>query len=118
VAIKFTNHGRASCTLQGWPGVSFVGDGNGTQLGAAAQQDRASLHATVTIGAGKTAIAPLRVTDALNFPTNTCQPATADGFRVYPPGEKYSLFIKDADFTACTDKTDIILTISAIRPTR
>lgn len=118
VSLVLTNKGTVACTLQGWPGVSFVGDGNGTQLGAAAQQDRASLHATVTINAGKTAIAPLRVTDALNFPVSTCKPTTADGFRVYPPGEKYSMFIKDADFTACSDKKDVVLTISAIRPTK
>jgi hypothetical protein len=117
-AIRFTNVGKTACTLQGWPGVSFVGHGNGTQIGTPAQQNRASLHATVTIGAGKTAIAPLRITDALNFPASTCKPTPTDGFRVYPPGERYSLFVKQAGFTGCADKKDIVLTISAVRPSK
>lgn len=33
--IVLENEGADPCTLQGWPGVSFVGDGDGTQLGGA-----------------------------------------------------------------------------------
>lgn len=53
IAIVLTNTGTTSCTLQGWPGVSFVGGGDGTQIGASAKQDAASPHETVTLDPGR-----------------------------------------------------------------
>jgi len=103
VTLVLTNNGSTECALQGWPGVSFVGDGNGTQLGKAADFDRTTAHPTVTLAPGGTAQAPLKITQALNYPTADCTPQQADGFRVYPPGSKESLFVKDADVTACTN---------------
>src|SRR6187402_1498905 len=70
--IVLKNTGKHSCTLQGWAGVSLVGHGNGTQLGAAAKKDRSGLHATITIHPGKTAKIPLRVVQAANYPESTC----------------------------------------------
>jgi hypothetical protein len=103
VTLVLTNNGSSECSLQGWPGVSFVGDGNGTQLGKAADFDRSTAHSTVTLAPGGTAQAPLKITQALNYPTADCTPQQADGFRVYPPGSTESLFVKDANVTACTN---------------
>ncbi len=36
VHLALRNTGSSTCTLQGWPGVSFVGGGDGSQIGAAA----------------------------------------------------------------------------------
>ena len=52
VTIVLTNNGSASCELQGWPGVAFVGGGNGTQLGKPATLDRSTPHPTVTLAPG------------------------------------------------------------------
>jgi hypothetical protein len=114
VTLILTNNGSADCSLQGWPGVSFVGDGNGTQLGKPADFDRSTPHPTVVLKPGGTAQAPLRITQALNYPEADCQPKPADGFRVYPPGSTESLFVKDADVTACTSDSISLLTVGAL----
>lgn len=114
VTLVLTNNGSGECSLQGWPGVSFVGDGNGTQLGAAAEFDRSTPHPTVVLQPGGTAQAPLRITQALNYPEADCAPKQADGFRVYPPGSTESLFVKDAGVTACTKDSVSLLTVGAL----
>ncbi|MGH1549298.1 DUF4232 domain-containing protein [Leifsonia poae] len=114
VTLVLTNNGSAKCSLQGWPGVSFVGDGNGTQLGKPADFDRSTPHPTVVLQPGGTAQAPLRITQALNYPEADCGPKPADGFRVYPPGSTESLFVKDSDFTACTSDSIGLLQVGAL----
>jgi hypothetical protein len=112
VAIILTNTGTAPCTLQGWPGVSLVGNGNGTQLGAAAQFDRSAPHPTVTVDPGGQVQAPLDYVNASVYDPAECSQATADGLRVYPPGSKTSLFIAD-QLAACTTTTHDLLTVGA-----
>ncbi|NUU07123.1 DUF4232 domain-containing protein [Leifsonia sp. C5G2] len=114
VSLVLTNTGSTECSLQGWPGVSFVGDGNGTQLGAAASFDRSKPHPTVVLQPGGTATAPLKITQALNYDEAECKPKAADGFRVYPPGSTESLFVKDAGVTACTSDTISLLTVGGL----
>ena len=114
--LVLTNTGSTRCTLQGWPGVSFVGDGNGTQIGAAGDLDRSSPHGTVTLDPGKTAHAPLRIAQAMNYPQDTCQPVTADGLRVYPPGETHSLFVATTNLTACRNADVKLITVQALLP--
>ncbi|WP_226657320.1 DUF4232 domain-containing protein [Leifsonia sp. LS1] len=116
VTLVLTNNGATECALQGWPGVSFVGDGNGTQLGAAADFDRSTPHPTVTLQPGGTAQAPLKIVQALNYSASDCNPKQADGFRVYPPGSTASLFVKDADVTACQSNSMSLLTVGALVP--
>ncbi|WP_314148160.1 DUF4232 domain-containing protein [uncultured Leifsonia sp.] len=114
VTLVLTNNGTAKCSLQGWPGVSFVGDGNGTQLGAPAQFDRSTPHPTVVLQPGGSAQAPLKIGNAQNYDAADCKPKPADGFRVYPPGSTESLFVKDANVTACTSDTIVLLTVGAL----
>ncbi|GAA0964347.1 DUF4232 domain-containing protein [Frigoribacterium faeni] len=114
IAIVLTNTGATSCTLQGWPGVSFVGGGDGTQIGASAKQDAASPHETVTLAPGGAARASLRVTQALNYSNAECAPRDADGFRVYPPGETESLFVESAQ-VACSSESVELLTVGALQ---
>ncbi|WP_348788572.1 DUF4232 domain-containing protein [Leifsonia sp. NPDC080035] len=112
VMLVLTNNGSEKCSLQGWPGVSFVGDGNGTQLGAAAQFDRSTPHPTVVLQPGGSAQAPLKITNAQNY--EGCTTKQADGFRVYPPESTESLFVKDANVTACTNPDIQLLTVGAL----
>jgi hypothetical protein len=116
IHLTFTNTGTSSCTLQGWPGVSFVGSNNGSQIGDAATFDRSSAHPTVTLQSGQVAVASLKIAQAANFPADQCSARTADGFRVYPPGSKASLFIRDEDFQACENMHAGQLNVQAIVP--
>lgn len=114
INLTFTNKSDAACTLQGWPGVSFVGGGNGTQLGAPATLDRSSAHTTQTLAPGATVNAPLKIGQAGNYSNAECAPRDADGFRVYPPGSKQALFIAATGYTACSDTGVQLLTVQAI----
>lgn len=114
--LVLTNTGAQRCTLQGWPGVSFVGEGNGTQLGAAGDFDRSSPHGTVTLDPGGSAHAPLKIAHAENYSAGTCDPVTADGLRVYPPGETRSLFVASTDLTACRSDSVHLITVQALLP--
>lgn len=108
--LMLVNDGAASCYLQGWPGVSFVGGGDGTQLGEPATQDRSGRYddATVVLEPGGSAYAPLVVEQALNYANADCQSRDADGFRVYPPGDEGSLFIEADDLVACTTGVELL----------
>lgn len=114
--LVLTNTGATSCTLQGWPGVSFVGGGDGAQIGAAATQDQASAHPTVTLAPGQAAVAPLKIGQAGNYSSADCGPRTPDGFRVYPPGSKQSLFVRDTSYQACADSAATLLSVEALVP--
>ncbi|MGZ8176672.1 DUF4232 domain-containing protein [Williamsia sp. SKLECPSW1] len=96
--LTLTNTGSRTCTTGGYPGVSFVGDGNGTQLGAPARRD-GSDGGTVTLPPSGSARAALTVAQAGNFPA--CSPQTADGLRIYPPDDRDSLFVRTSGITAC-----------------
>lgn len=91
--VRFKNTGTTACTLYGWPGVSLVGDGNGTQLGAAAQRVQSGERRTVTVQPGKRTTALLQVSNAGNYPKKTCGPVTADGFRIYVPNQKAAVYV-------------------------
>lgn len=116
VHLALRNTGSTTCTLQGWPGVSFVGGGSGEQIGAAATRDEASAHPTVTLAPGAVAVAPLKITQAENYPTAKCDPVAADGFRVYPPGSTESLFVRDSGVTACRSTDAGLLNVQGLVP--
>lgn len=108
--LVLVNDGADPCYLQGWPGVSFVGGGDGSQLGAAATQNRTDQYPneTIVIDPGSSTYAPLMVTQALNYSNADCQPRDADGFRVYPPGDEESLFIETSDLVACSTDVELL----------
>lgn len=116
VAIVLANDGQRSCTLQGWPGVSFVGDGNGTQIGAPAVLDRSTPHETLTLAPGDEVQAILRITQAANYDAAECEPQAVDGFRVYPPGSVESLFVgaTGSSYEACANASVEQLTVGAL----
>jgi hypothetical protein len=116
VHLVLKNTGSTTCTVQGWPGVSFVGGGTGKQIGAAAVAEKSSPHPTVTLAPGKTAVAPLKIVRAENYSAGDCSPETPDGFRVYPPGSKQSLFVKDTDYQACASADASLLSVQAFVP--
>ncbi|WP_418515447.1 DUF4232 domain-containing protein [Curtobacterium flaccumfaciens pv. flaccumfaciens] len=114
VAIVLTNHSSRTCTLQGWPGASYVGGGNGTQLGAPAKLDRSTPHPTVPLKPDASAQAPVDFLSTGSFPDGECKLVTADGLRVYPPGSQQSLFIPHVgDGKACSMPQHVQMTVGA-----
>ncbi|WP_439689821.1 DUF4232 domain-containing protein [Curtobacterium sp. SP.BCp] len=111
--LQLTNTGTTDCTLQGWPGVSLVGDSNGTQIGQPAEFDRSTAHEVVSLKPGTTAVAHFHYVQADAFDQATCKPVTGDGFRVYPPGSTTSLFIAASGVKGCTAGNEKIFTVGA-----
>jgi hypothetical protein len=112
--IKFTSNSGATCTLYGYPGVSFVA-ASGGQVGAAATEDPSYPRRLVTLAPGATAHAELRVTDAMNYPASACQPVTVHRLRVFPPGQTSPLYLT-LNATACTSTSVQILSVQTVQP--
>ena len=114
--VDFTNTSSSPCGLYGYPGMSFVtaGDGTGSQIGAAAQQNPSFGKVPVRLAAGGAAHAWLQVTEAGNYPSATCQPVTAHWLRVYAPGETRALYVSHA-FDACSSDSAPLLTVMPVR---
>jgi Protein of unknown function (DUF4232) len=94
VAIVFTNRGKASCSLRGYPGLSSVGGSDGHQIGAPAKRQPAGRRiTTVVLRPGGVASASYGQADALNFDKAVCHPVTALGLRVYPPGSTLARYL-------------------------
>jgi hypothetical protein len=86
--LDFTNIANVTCTLYGYPGVSFASTGpGGGQIGAAAQENPATPRRLVTLAPGAVANALLRIVDAGNYPPATCHPVTAHWLVIYPPNQ-------------------------------
>jgi hypothetical protein len=114
--VDFTNTSSSPCGLYGYPGMSFVtaGNGSGSQIGAAAQQNPSFGKVPVKLAAGAVAHAWLQVTEAGNYPAATCQPVTAHWLRVYAPGETQALYVSHA-FDACSSDSAPLLTVMPVR---
>lgn len=90
--LRFTNTSGSTCTLTGYPGLSYVAQA-GTQSGNAADRDGTTYH-TVTLKPGGSAGARVRDANGLSgYSTSTCKLATAQGLRIYPPNQKAALFL-------------------------
>jgi hypothetical protein len=111
--ITFTNTSQVTCSLRGFPGVSYVGKGNGTQIGAAADHDDDTVS-RVTLAPGKKAVATLRRTNAGNY-ASECNSKKVDGLRIYPPASTTSAFVK-FPATGCRNKAVHLLSVNAVSP--
>ncbi len=112
LTITLANAGSRECTLTGYPGVSFVGDGNGTQIGAAARRTPTGTPpSAVRLPPGGSATAAVQVTEAGNYDAATCEPSPVDGFRVYPPDNTAALFISYPNATGCRSPQAPLLSV-------
>jgi hypothetical protein len=83
--IELTNLSTSTCALKGFPKVNAV-DLKGRRIGAFATHEKGKKAKRVTLAPGQTAMATLRIVDALNFPAEKCKATTAAGLRVGIPG--------------------------------
>lgn len=93
IALLLTNRSRVTCTLTGYPGVSFVAGTDAHQVGAPASRDRRFSATPVTLSPGATSHATIAVANFANYDQSACKPASATGYRIFPPGSTGSLLI-------------------------
>lgn len=113
--LTFTNNGSSDCELHGFPGVSLVGTGDGSQLGAPATREDVPAE-TVELQPGDTATAALRITRAENFEAGSCGLVPADGLRIYPPGDTEAAFVELDSISGCVSENIELLSIKPVRP--
>jgi Protein of unknown function (DUF4232) len=101
VALVLTNQSRVTCTLDGYPGVSFIAGTDAHQIGAPAHRDPRFSSAPVTLLPGATVHATVGVANYANYDLHACQPAQATGYRIFPPGSTGSLLVS-APQTVCS----------------
>jgi hypothetical protein len=111
--ILFTNVSTATCTLYGFPGVSFTGETYSVQVGPAATRNHSSPEAVVTLLPGAVASALIAVADAQNYPPGSCGLTTASGILVYPPNLTTSVGLPFNGYT-CVNAKDHVLTVDAV----
>jgi hypothetical protein len=99
--LDLTNTSAGTCSLEGYPGVSFVTGPAGTQIGDPARRNPVTAPATVTLEAGQVAHATLQVAAAGNYDPTQCMPVMAHYLRIYPPGETTALVVPFA-MPACS----------------
>jgi len=92
VPIDFTNTSGSACTMEGYPGVSFVRSPSGGQLGNAASRNPAASPAMVTLAPGGVAHAILRVAEAGNYSQSACTPITAHWLKIFPPNQVTAIY--------------------------
>jgi hypothetical protein len=108
--IVFTNSSSTECTLEGYPGVSFVGDGNGTQIGDPAGEDDSVAISTVTLAPGGTAVSHVHGAQPGAY---DCTEVQADGIRVYPPHSYESAYVADP-LPACATAGVVLLQVTPV----
>lgn len=105
--ISFTNTGDDPCRIAGYPGVSAVGDGNGTQLGKAAQHGQAGKAAVlIPNGHAEASLKAVDVGDGGGPLGDECEATDADGWRIYAPGSKRAQYVKQDGLHACAGDVD------------
>ncbi|MGY2700481.1 DUF4232 domain-containing protein [Nocardioides sp. HB32] len=111
--IVLTNRSDHACTVRGYGGLSYVGGGDGTQIGAAADRAKSRVR-TVVMHAGGKVVSAVTATDTSPFPRHRCRPAHVDGFRVYLPDETRSQYVAHPT-TGCRNTRVHLLSHKAYR---
>ncbi|WP_425429042.1 DUF4232 domain-containing protein [Streptomyces vietnamensis] len=112
--LVFTNRSTATCTMTGYPGVSYVAQ-NGVQSGNAAVRQPGTIT-TVTLPPGGRAKAQLRDANGISgYDPARCKLSPAEGLRIYPPDQTAALFVPWKT-EHCAGPTVHSLTIGPVQP--
>jgi hypothetical protein len=112
--LRFTNKGSRTCTIQGFPGVSYVAGEDGHQVGPAAFRD-GSKGKAISLKPGMTVFAPVGFVQVRNYDAAVCKPTAVRGLRVYPPHEYNSMFVTAAGTGCAGTPPGNQLTVQTIR---
>lgn len=91
--IVLRNTSGHACRTGGYGGISYVGHGDGTQIGHPAVREDEKAVRSFVLKAGQRLRSPLDEVTALNYPRKTCHRAHVDGFRVYVPNATTSQYV-------------------------
>lgn len=91
--LVLTNISAGACSIHGYGGLSYVGHGDGTQIGAAADRTPGKIR-TVVLASGEKAVSLVEETSTGPYPRRKCRPTKVDGFRVYVPGATAAQFLE------------------------
>jgi|SRR5271165_1676796 len=111
--IVLTNTSTATCTLYGYPGVSFVTGVGGSQVGKPATKNPVVAKTLVTLAPAAKADVLLAVHDAgaiLN-----CKITTVNWLRIYPPGDYGSIYVQYKTQACAGTSAQPIMSVSAVR---
>ena len=114
--IVLKNVSDHACRTGGYGGVSYVGGGDGTQIGAPADREPGHVR-SIVVGPGEKVVSAVSETVAGAYPRRECRPAKVDGFRVYLPNETRSQFIEHPT-TGCRNHRVHLITHKAYRMPR
>jgi hypothetical protein len=113
--IDFTNISNVSCTLYGYPGISFASAGqSGGQIGLSAKENPTPPRELVTLAPGAVANALLRIVDAGNFPPATCGMVTAHWLVIYPPNQTTPVYLSYTSPT-CSKQVQVLF-VNVVQP--
>jgi len=116
VPVVWTNKSTHACTLNGYPGVSYVAPSNGHQVGAAATRNPQHPANTVTLKPGGHASALVQMTDYQNYPKSRCKATSVSGLRVYPPGSHSAEYVKfKVVRKACSTKVNQLSVMAVVK---
>ncbi|NYD43376.1 DUF4232 domain-containing protein [Nocardioides panaciterrulae] len=90
--IVLRNTSDHACTVRGYGGLSFVGHGDGTQIGAAAQRTPSRVR-TIVVRPGQRVVSEVAQGRTAPYPKRRCHPTHVDGFRVYLPDETRAQYV-------------------------
>lgn len=114
-ALVFTNKGSRACTIQGFPGVSFVAGDDGHQVGPAAHRVGEKGPA-ITLKPGESAFTYIGFVQIQNYEPDVCKPTEVRGLRVYPPHDYDSMFVPNAGTGCAGTPPGNQLTVATIQP--
>ena len=113
--IDFTNISNVSCTLYGYPGISFASTGqSGGQIGLSAKENPTPPRELVTLAPGAVANALVRIVDAGNFPPATCGMVTAHWLVIYPPNQTTPVYLSYTSPT-CSKQVQVLF-VNVVQP--
>jgi Domain of unknown function (DUF4232) len=105
--IILHNVSSKPCFVQGYGGLSYVGGGNGTQVGAPADRTPSRTPRTV-LQPGDKVRSAVSETSVAPYPKHVCRPTKVDGFRVYAPDETHAFFIAHPTMGCANPKVHLL----------
>ncbi|MFZ2016318.1 MAG: DUF4232 domain-containing protein [Nocardioides sp.] len=112
--LVLRNTSGHACHTGGYAGLSYVGHGNGTQIGAPAVRVDAAAVATYVLKPGQRLRSLVQQVDPFNFPKKRCRPTHVDGFRVYVPNSTKAQYVPHAG-TGCANRHVRLLFVKPLR---
>ncbi len=111
--IVLRNVSDHACRTGGYGGLSYVGGGDGTQVGAPADRVPGTVR-SIVVAPGEKVVSAVSETVASVYPRRECRRAHVDGFRVYVPNETHSQYVKHPT-TGCRNVRVHLLSHKAYR---